>query len=538
MRRLAVRCVLISAVTLFAQEPPAIRVTTRLVQVNVIVHDKKGEPVSDLTKDDFVLFDHGKQQKISVFTMDSRKPLTKPVQPLPSNIFSNRLARKSETPTSVTAILIDGLNTRIQDQAHARAQLLKFLLQIQPQDRVALYFLSRDLRVVHDFTSDPERLIQALQKYKGRYSAVLEAAEPAPSDSGTDDLDQLLNDANAVASDYYNVQRAHMTLNALEAIANHLAGLPGRKNLIWLSGGFPFTIGYGADSLSLNGPVRDHRVFSEEADRVTRAMNNAGVAIYPVDARGLVGTAMFDAGRRSGPVTRNPANGRIQVPSSTPPNIDTMQILAENTGGRAFYNSNDLNGAIRKAIDDTQVTYTLGFYPASDDWDGKFHKLKVEVTRKGMDVRYRKGFMAFEEQTPTEKQRKAAISDAVTSPLEATGIGLNARVEPTDKPAPGSLTVVLQVNQEDITLDPKEQRWTGAIDLLYVQQGADGKILDTISQTVNINAVKSTYDAIVQGGLLLTKTMAPVKGAERMRVMVLDRPTGNIGSIFIPLKHP
>src|SRR5262249_7052829 len=184
---------------------------------------------------------------------------------------------------------------------------------------------------------------------------------------GSDELDQFLSNADQVISDFYNVNRAKWTLEAMEAIAHHLASLPGRKNLIWVSSGFPFTLGLEPEDFSLDQPNRERRTFHEETDRVARAMNDANIAIYPVDARGLVGLpTAFSAQNRTSPFGRPGAAPRPV--KYTPPNIDTMQILAERTGGRAYYNTNDLEGAVRSAVADARVTYTLGFYPASEDW--------------------------------------------------------------------------------------------------------------------------------------------------------------------------
>ncbi len=224
------------------QTQPTIQVTTRLVQVNVVVH-KKGEPVSDLKKEDFTILDKGKEQKVALFAIDSIDAPPKAWPALPPNIFSNRVQR-ADTPTSITVILFDGLNTRFQDQAYARKQIVKFLSEIQPHDRVALYLLGSKLHILHDFTNNPDHLAQALAKYRGRISGELDAADPAPRDStGNDDLDDFLSNADKVISDFYSVNNATFTLDAMEAIAHHLASLPGRKNLVWVSGGFPFTLG-------------------------------------------------------------------------------------------------------------------------------------------------------------------------------------------------------------------------------------------------------------------------------------------------------
>src|SRR5260370_5150921 len=352
----ATRLVL-GAACLLAQEQnqPTIRVTTRLVQVNVVVHDKKGEPVRDLKKEEFTLLDKGKEQKIAVFAVESSDAPQKGFPGLPPNVFSNRVQRV-DRPSSITVILLDGLNTKFEDQAYAKKQIVKFLGTLQPNDRVALYLLGSNLRILHDFTNDADHLVKALAKYRGRISGELDAADPAPRDpSGNDDLDQFLNNSDQVISDFYNVNRAKWTLDAMEAIAHHLAALPGRKNLIWVSSGFPFTLGLEPEDMSQDQPNREHRTFSEETHRLRRPMNHANIAIYPLSARGLVGMpAAFSAQNRTSPLCRPGAAPRAV--KFTPPNHDTMHILSERTGGRAYYNTNDLEGAVRNAVADAKGT--------------------------------------------------------------------------------------------------------------------------------------------------------------------------------------
>jgi VWFA-related protein len=534
-RRLApAACLLLPITILIAQDQsqPTIRVTTRLVQVNVVVHDKKGEPVSDLKKEDFTILEKGKEQKVAVFAVDSINAPTKAWPTLPPNIFSNRV-QTADTPTSVTVILFDGLNTRFQDQAYARKQIVKFLGEIQPHDRVALYLLGSNLHILHDFTNNSDHLAKALAKYRGRISGELDAADPAPREStGNDDLDQFLANSDRVISDFYNVNKAQFTLDAMEAIAHHLATLPGRKNLVWVSGGFPFTLGLEPEDFSLNNPNREHRTFNEETVRVARAMNDANIAIYPVDARGLMPNPGMSASMPS-PGLR----GRTQPPKTfTPPNLDTMQILADRTGGRAFFNTNDLTSAVRSAVNDARVTYTLGFYLDGDEWDGKFHEVKVKVARSGVDVRYRKGFVAFAAQTPNAKEIKAEIQNAITTPLDGTGIGVNARTDPVDKPQPGSLQIVTQIDQTNIVLQPQNDRWVGALELCWVQTAADGKLLNVETQALTMNLKKERYDEIQKRGLLFTKIIQPIENASQLRIIVVDHATGNVGSLRIPIK--
>jgi len=517
------------------QEASVLRVATRLVQVNVIVQDKKGEPVSDLTKDDFTLLDQSQPQHISSFSVESIRALSGTAQPLPANFYSNRLEQKTGTPTSVTLILLDGLNTKFEDMAYARQQIIKFLSQLQPQDRVALYTLTTHLAVLHDFTSDAAPLLGAIERYKGHVSTALAAGEFEPADTGVDQIDAFLDDANQRVSDFYTQNRVRLTAGALEAIANHVARLPGHKNLIWVSGSFPFYIGFGdVPASSTQGPT----TFRAEVEHAARALNDANLAIYPVDARGLISPAAanpaFSAASR-GPVRRRgmpPTAPRISPPRA---NFDTMNILADCTGGRAFYNTNDIQGSIRRAIDDSRVTYVLGYYPSHGKWDGKFHEIKVQVSRPGVHVRFRRGYFAWPDTPLDFKQREALLHKTISSPLEATGVGLNVRVKPVDVPGARTLRTELQIYSRDITLEPQGDRWVGGLDLLYVQQGPDGREVTGEAKTLNMQLTRETYERVLKDGLIWTRDLPMANGAAQLRIVVRDIASGAIGSVNIPV---
>src|SRR3989441_8690542 len=233
-----------------------LRVSTRLVEVSVVVENRKGEPVRDLGRDDFTVLDDGRQQQISVFSVESEQRPSSPLRPLPPNTFSNRLEYHPGTPTSVTVILLDGLNTHFDDQVYARAQVVKFLKQIRPGDHVALYTLGSNLLLLHDFTSDAQSLVAALGRYTVRESGEVQASEPpkppisitlitpntgdapqgsAPSVPIEVGLEQYMRETAQRSADFYSMDRALRTLNALEAIAHRLSYIPGRKNLVWVA---------------------------------------------------------------------------------------------------------------------------------------------------------------------------------------------------------------------------------------------------------------------------------------------------------------
>jgi len=516
------------------QAPLILRSTTRLVQLNIIVQDKKGNPVTDLKKEDFEIKDAGKVQTVSLFSMESNAPLPIATEPLPPNVFTNKLERRAGTPSSVSVILLDWLNTKFADRAYAQAQVIKFLQQqIRPEDHIGLYTLSRGLRVLHDYTSDSTELLARLNSSDGRSLPDLSRAE-SRSGGPAMLLDTWLRGGGAsrAEADFYTIDRVNGTLKAIEFIANHLSAVPGRKNLIWVSGGFPLEIGFDSPA-AMRDPTREQRTFSDEIDRTVRAVNNANLAIYPVDARGLMTSPQFSAERRGNANRRPP---RIPPPAPGSKNQDTMRELASRTGGRAYINTNDLNKAIRDAIQDTRVTYTLGFYPSGEKFDGKFHELKVKVDRPGANIRYRKGYFDFAEQPQDEKARKAELSDAVWSPMEASALGLVVQVQP-DASKPKSMNVFVKVDPHGISLQQQGNRWDGRLDLLFVQKDDRGGQFNGTSDTMELQLQQANYEKVSREGLIYKKTIEMAPQANQLRVVVRDAASGTVGTVTIPFRE-
>jgi VWFA-related protein len=446
-----------------AAETPVFRTTTRLVQINVVVHDNHGQPVTDLKQQDFTVLEQGKPQRISFFSMESATAVPAPPPALPPHVFTNVLAQRSAVPTSVTVILLDLLNTSWTDQHFAREGLVKFLAQIQPQDRIAIFALGqRSLTLLHDYTTDASSLLARMKNAKGEIATALEASTLDPDtqqelrDLGLDGL----ADANQTEADFFTTGRVINTLQAFQAIAEHLAGLPGRQTVIWLSGGFPLTIGF--DEVPQIGSTREQRTFTPEMDAAMRALNNSNIAVYPVDARGLMVLPGFDAAARGS----GGARGAMPALRAMSANTDAMKELADRTGGRAAYNTNDLSRAIRTAIDDSRVTYTLGYYPTNEVQDGKFRDIKVSVNRPHVDVRYRKGYFAMRQADSTPATLQRELRAAVWSPLESTAVAINARVDFLEQPVPRTINVIVQIDPSTLSLTKSGDRWKGALDIV------------------------------------------------------------------------
>jgi VWFA-related protein len=476
-------------------------VSTRLVEVSVIVHDKN-VAVANLTKSDFFLTDRGRARTIDVFAIKNTPNPAASGDPLPAGTFSNRRNGPGAVPPNVVIVLLDGRNTRFEDQSNAKRRFVKFLASVDPKDRIAVYTLSNKLRVLCDFTDSPEELQKILAKFRGSTGTDVITAEPDSSDTGNAALDELVNHANETFANKAQSDGALSTLAAFAAIAGHVADLPGRKTLVWLTGSLPFSLASAA-----------------------KVLNRANLAVYPVDARGLVGLPREMTA--SAPGSRKPQHTSITGPEGLP----TLQQLADLTGGRAFYNTNDLNGALRTALDDSNISYTLGFYLDSESLDGKLHELKVQVSRPGLTVRYRREYLASKESPAPAEERQNNILDALESPLESTHIPLSARVAQEE----GSLKISWSIDVHTLQLQHKGNASTGAINVFFVQKDGTGKVLDTAQQAYEIYVKNEDYETFRRTEMSDEKALVLKRGAKTLRIVVADRTSAAVGSLIISL---
>jgi VWFA-related protein len=539
-----VRKLLVFTLTAAAWAQAPIQITTRLVQVAVVVRDKHGA-VADLTKGDFEVLDKGKSRQITTFSV-ARASERIPRTSLSPNTFSNRLDRQSESPVAATVLLFDSLNTPFKDQGDARRQVLTFLKALDPETPVAIYALGNNLRIVHDFTQDQASLTRALERYRSSTSTQLANSQPEPTADilTTPTLpglttNDLPDNADLVAQilqplqDYSVDRRVAITLSAMNAIANRMAGVPGRKNLIWISGAFPLSLGF--DRSGLSGAGQRLGTYAGPMKDAAMAIDQANVAIYPVDARGLL---VQNAVRTEMPALRNQTGlgqaSNMPTPEEMAGNreIETMQLLADWTGGKAFYNSNDIRGAVKQATEDAEVTYTLGFYAEERDLDGSYHDLKVKVARKGTDTRYRKGYFAAPLTAVDSPPAGEILKNALFSPADATALGLTASLTP-DAAHAGSFILALGMDMQNLSLAAKNNRWADMLNFVIAQQAPTGVVLDAVRNSIKIDVTDENRDKLLKEGLSLKVAITPAPGSSQIRVAVMDQATGNVGSLRI-----
>ncbi len=548
-------------------QAPVFHVNTQLVEVDVVVRGKNG-PIANLTQSDFTILDNGKPQQITLFSVRSSASQSAALNsssaaPLAPGIVSNRLTRSGEEPPSPTVILWDALNTATSDQAWVRNQVINFLRTLHPGDPVAVYLLVKNLHVIQDFTTDSTHLILALSKTNAEQSADLSAPDlvdlqgqinflgdvspnaPSAVQQMAKNFAQLQTMAVTAATemtDYALRDQVYITQAALESIAEHLSGLPGRKKLVWISGSFPavtFNLRHhgGPDG----SPAIDVLDFSPQLYHAIRALNGANVAIYPVDPRGI--TSGFDApanppsfsNNRHGIVEANKASA-LADGALTAPGIDTMNLLAGGTGGEAFYATNDAAGVMKTIMEDGDVTYRLGFYPSDAKLDGSYHTISVKVARKDSairDVRARKGYFALDASNSAYGHWRDRLNESMRNPLDATQLGLRGSALPVNG-ATGvyDLDLVLDLDGAHFEREPNG-RWVAGI-ALATQFGQDESAKGSL-ETIRISLSEERLKQALQDGFTLRRKLAAGSATGYLHVVVEDAATGALGSVHVPV---
>lgn len=528
---------------------------TQLVLIPTLVTDKSGAHISGLKKEDFTVLENGAEQKIATFEeiTSNAYRLSRPRNP---NEFSNSLAGDASA-RRITLIVLDLINTPFVDQAYARKDLLKYLTQsVDQREPTALYTLTRSgVHVVHDFTTDPRVLVAALHKVKGDTSQIVDSPEDVEAMTGSASPDGSAGvDPNAVQTEAQQIQTMMedaelnfqsfqqrlaitYTLQGMQQVSQALAGFPGRKSLIWASGGFPFSVSdntmqlapAGRDSLADVLPMYEH---------TWQLLNDAQIALYPVDVKGLQTVTTPSAS------VRNPGanNGRNYARNMTWRQIDTqstLQTFASMTGGRAYYNSNDLVKGFRDAVNDSAEYYMLGYYLDRSKTKAGWRKLAVKVKRDHTQVRARSGFFVTNATIDPENSRDSDISSALQSPFDYTSLALVVR---WDKIEPGKEPGKKHVNYEmhlapDATLINDADNNHVVLEFLALAKTLEGKPVDRpMGQKVENHLTSEKVAAIRQTGVGYRNALELAPGEYTVRFVVRDDLSGRIGSVAAALK--
>jgi VWFA-related protein len=551
-----------SATPSSADKPPVstIKVTTRLVSLEVVVRDHQGHPVPGLTAKDFEISeqiapkrDH-RLQSISVFravNWEELKAASAKPSALPAGIYSNQVNQQSAL-VPPTVLLFDGINTDLDAQLQVHQQMVKMLGSIPTDVPVAVFLMSDHLRLLQGFTTDPKLLREAAAK-------TLVVGQVAPDQDPTDDPDSMaakLEGAPGLSAgtlaamegfahgtwDFAVSVRTRRTLDALRGIARYLDGYPGRKNILWISTAFPVL--FRPQDQSSTGSLTDMRDFQGDMQEVGSALMDAKIAIYPMDPGGVRTQSMFEAQAR----VRQPSSGQRMGQSIQREDTlrqgeqQTMRDLADETGGAVCLNDNDLGDCVKKAIDDANSYYELAYYPDAGDWRGEYHRITVKTAHSGVHLSYREGYYARPVGSAesgaaqgAQQEDPAVHRAACEDPLTATAILLMTQAIPPDQP--GAAKYFLAIDSRMLTFtQPEAGTHELGFSLAACTFDKTGQPLQFLQKN---SAAKLNDQQFVTASRRVTLPFQfmPKPGVARVRLLVRDSVSGRIGSVDIPYQE-
>src|ERR1035441_7326920 len=367
-------------------------VNVRRVVVDVVVTDAKGNPVEGLKQGDFMVMEDGVVQPLHFFDVHTGAAAGASQQALdlhlPPNTFSNLTLVPADKP--VTVLLYDMLDTPQASFPNAHQALVKFIKDQGNSTRIAIFVLTDRLHMLQGFTDDETRLMQAVNSKGATSQAPPLRAAPLADDAYAD---EALSRAEIEEMHYLAIVRARITVDAFIEIARFVSALPGRKNLIWMSGSFPSEI-FSHGILAPNGL---NEVIDDPGVRAAKQLLDENrVAVYPVDVRGLRVDPRYSAATRyTTPLGSSSTFGLQQGAEHA-----TMNVIADGTGGRAFYNTNGLQEAMDAAVRQGSEYYTLTYAPSNTKADGSERNIKVVLKDPGYQLSYRRSYLADDARYP------------------------------------------------------------------------------------------------------------------------------------------
>lgn len=546
-----------------SESVPVFHAQSKMVVVDVVVADKSGKAVTGLQGSDFQLSENGTPQQVRVFeehsvTPDSPKAVAPPS--LPPNQFSNFPVGLPKN--TVNVLLFDMLNTRAGDQQWARVEMLKALQKLPSGQQVALFTLSRSLQMVQGVSGDSTALVAAASAILARPDSLTTSVRTHQADvdridklakfnsefqggtnndpaySSNDRLQGRLLVALAQTENAANDQRVGLTLQALEAIGRTMAAYPGRKNLIWITSGIPFQV---LPNMQLDFQ-RQRYDYTREVARTASILADCQIAIYPVDVKGLptVGLTAEDVAQGAGDVSSTIVRDAHQEQTLGIWNSrDSMKNLASETGGRAFYGSNDLSTAIDESMVEGSHYYTMAYVPTNQKSDGLYRNIKVTTERTGLELAYRRGYFATDDPAPTgDEAAKLLVAALQPGMPPATSILMKVRVQPPDA-SHKTTRIDYAVQTDDIQIqETPDQVKHFTLDFMVVAWDSQGRVSTSASDTLN-PTLKPGFDiASLSGGVPGQQELMLKPGNYVLSLAVMDRNTRKVGTLWVPLTVP
>jgi VWFA-related protein len=515
-----------------------VRITTNLVQVDAVVTDNNGKTITDLRPDEVQIFEDGHSQKISNFTYVVTASGNKELGPQPNVVDKNAppvppTALRPDQVRRTIALVVDDLGLSFESTYFVRRALKDFVTkQMEAGDLVAIVRTSGGVGALQQFTSDKRQLLAAIERvkwYMGGKTGISAFSPMVDTSQQSEEMQKADRDLNEFREDLFSVG----TLGAVNFVVRGLKELPGRKSILLISDGFRI--------YNLDDPTRNLRTLDSLRKLIDQA-SRASVVIYTMNATGLQTlslTAQDQTGQmNSEQVEQQLSNRRTQAFESQ----EGLRYLADETGGMAIRNTNDLSGGIKRVMDDQKGYYLIGYRPDESTFDPRtgrrtFHKLNLKVLRPGkFKVRMRHGFIGVSDSdmvaaapsTPREQ-----ITKALFSPFGSAGVHVRLTSLFTNHPKLGSLArSMLHVDGSDLTFEDEADGWhRTTFDVVAVTFDANGAIVDQVSRTHTLKVKGASYQNVLTEGFVYFVTF-PIKkpGAYQLRAVLRDHGSQRVGS--------
>lgn len=542
------------------------RTGAQAVAVDVVVTRGGGEPVTLLDKQDFQVFEDGKPQAIDLFeehTVQAGGAASTASAALPPHVYSNQSA--APQADAVNLLLVDNLNTSVGDQEFVHKQILEFLGHLPAGARIAIFTLNTRLRLLQGFTGDPALLRAAIESKGAAPGTTVESRSHdddlldkeelsivgAASNTGGADAEVPLAAISRSQADYTGTlagRRSSITLAALQQLARAMAGVPGRKNLVWFASSFPIT-------LFPDGSNRQTLANGREIDTAVRAtadlLTQAKVAVYPVSAKGIVTDTTMNAESEGQPNGDSFERNPYGQSNANAANTAAMEQLATDTGGQAMYASNRIGDSVAHAIESGSHYYTLVYKPPSAQMDGRFHRIELKLVHAKGKLAYRRGYYADAASTiPLPADPLAALL-AHGMPA-ATQITYQVRVLPllpqpeanaavaggnTKVPQPvARMKVDFVVSAEQVDLEPGPNKThTGKLEVALVAHDAAGEIANWTGETLAISLNAGDFEKAQKSGMPIHLQLDLPRGQGFLSTGVYDLNGHKAGTLEIPV---
>jgi VWFA-related protein len=525
----------------------AIKSEVRMVLVDVLV-TQGSKPVGGLHKEDLKVSEDGKLQTISFFEEHAGGGISPVVlPPEPPDTYTNYPTIK--TTDSINVLLLDSLNTQAVDQTYLLPQMMKYLrstLAAPTGARLAIFTLGQKLRMVCGFTADSSANLAALIDPTSGVKPKFEPQLASPNRRVSEDIAcaRIRSPAGqAACRDFMSEERAErthdrigMTLQAFQALARYLSQFPGRKNVMWVSGSFPISF------FPETSPRRDlqREEYRSDIRRTADLLTADQVAVYPISARALTGMETTHPDALGRPVDEESAGREFDQVA--------METLAHDTGGRAFYNTNDLSDAVAEAINSGSHYYSLAYTPTDTTTDGKYRRIELKATNRSYKLNYRRGYYAENPQTEQASDHTAARNPLL--PLmsfgmpDFTAILYKVRVAPLKGAANADPKKSVVRYSADFAVSPRDLKLetnpggvrSGDIQIAIIAHDYDGKVLNAVGSEVPIHIPPDLFPSIQRLGIQLHEQIDLPIGDVYLETGIYDLGASQAGTLGIPLR--